>query len=162
MNLKQFHLFIVRPTLDELGLGGLVAERLVCGTALAETGLEYVDQITDSDLQGKPTLGPAYGLYSCEPITEMDCWRFLGLHHLLEHKVKSMLAAWPGRGAQLVTNLTYATAICRITYYKRPEPLPADNLDEYAAYWKLLYNTRAGEGTVEGFKAKASAIMELS
>ena len=64
INLNQFRDEIVAPTLKEIGLYSKAAERLVIGTGLTESRLEYVKQIG----------GPALGLYQCEPSTHKDIW----------------------------------------------------------------------------------------
>lgn len=53
-----------------------------------------------------------------------------------------------------MTNLIYATAMCRVHYRRVPEPLPpAGDLEAQAAYWKAHYNTAAAAdaGTVARF-----------
>jgi hypothetical protein len=62
--------------------------------------------------------------------------------------LEALAALSPSRHRQLATNLCYATAICRLVYYRRREALPpADDLAGLAAYWKLFYNTPLGKGT---------------
>ena len=54
--------------------------------------------------------------------------------------------------AQLVTNLSFAVAMCRIVYRRRPTPLPAVGDGKgMAEIWKQDYNTDLGRGTVEEF-----------
>ena len=49
---------------------------------------------------------------------------------------------------ELVRNLAYATAICRVRYARVPGALPAaHDIDGLAAYWKAHYNTALGKGT---------------
>ncbi len=52
----------------------------------------------------------------------------------------------------LVTDLAYATAMCRVHYWRRPEPLPnAGDPEGMGEYWKQHYNSPLGKGTVERF-----------
>lgn len=49
-------------------------------------------------------------------------------------------------------NFPYATAMARIQYWRKPDPLPdAEDIFGLARYWKKIYNTPGGKGTVEEF-----------
>lgn len=53
-----------------------------------------------------------------------------------------------------MTNLAYATAVCRLQLYRARPPLPAaDDVAGLAAYWKRFWNTAKGRGTEEQFIA---------
>lgn len=153
LNIKQLHTEIVRPVLAMFKMGGLAAERLVIGTGLAESRLEYIKQV------GR---GPALGIYQMEPETERDIWKnYLIYNPELKKKVETFVISEPSY-KDLVFNLAYATIMCRLQYYRHPTPLPsAEDLDGMAAMWKKLYNTEYGAGTVAGFKKKAALVMEL-
>lgn len=132
----QFRDYVIRPTLADIDLGGLAAERLLLGTALTESGLIYLHQLG---------AGPALGLYQCEPATFHDIWaNFLAGRTPLEGHVRELSVA-PEDPMQLVTNLSLATAICRVHYFRAPAPLP-DQRDAagMAAYHKKWYNTVGG------------------
>jgi hypothetical protein len=149
MDVKQFREFIVRPTLEYIGLYSKSAENLVVGTAIQESGgLRFIDQLT-------PGPGPAYGLYQCERATHDDIWsRFLAKRPDLSDKVDDLLSLWPTRVEQLRTNIHYATAMCRIHYLRFPDPLPeADDIEGLGRLWKRRYNSMLGKGTVEQFVA---------
>ena len=148
MNVKQFRDLIVRPTLAALDLpGGLVAEQLVLGTAAQESRFEDLAQLGG---------GPALGLFQMEPATFRDLWdRYLadpGRAELRE-RVTRLLAPSPEPVQQLVSNLRFATAMCRIRYLERPFrlPLQADSA-KLAAVWKHWYNTPRGAGRPEEFE----------
>jgi len=152
LNLKQFRDYIVAPTLREIGLYSKSAERLVIGTALTESRLEYVKQIN----------GPALGIYQCEPATHKDI-----VDNFLMYRLPLMKKLAPfnvdfADHSQLTYNLKYATAICRIHYLRDPNPLPEQNdILGMAETWKRCYNTHRGKGTVEDFLNKASQILEI-
>lgn len=152
LNLKQFRDLIVVPTLKEIGLHSKAAERLVIGTALAESGLSYLHQVK----------GPALGLYQCEPFTYQDIYdNYLLYKTELFAKVNNMAHGYRDPD-ELIWNLKYATAICRIHYRRNKNPLPDENdIEAIAQYWKSAYNTSEGKGTVEGFIRKAQQIMEI-
>jgi hypothetical protein len=159
--LLHFRDQVVRPVLRALHLAECfdpavmtAAERLLIGTALAESRLEFLAQVGG---------GPALGVYQMEPATHDDIWtRYLAGRPGLAARVRSF--AWQGGPSadQMAGNLYYATAMVRIHYLRAPAklPPPADS-DALAAYWKRFYNTPAGKGTPEGFKRKAAAILQL-
>jgi hypothetical protein len=119
-----------------LNLGGAAAENLLLGTALTESGLTYLKQAPN---------GPALGVYQCEPATHEDLWTNFIVHHEPFMLAVHGLATPQFRADQLVSNLAYATAICRLHYYRSPEPLPAaDDAAGLAQMHKLVYNTMLG------------------
>lgn len=143
LDLTDFREAIVRPTLLHLGLHNDAAENLVVGTAVQESRLTYLRQIK----------GPALGLYQIEAATHQDLWNnWLIRKGELGDKVRDLLSRVPSATDQLICNLRYATAICRLIYYRRPEPLPAaDDIIGLAGYWKQHYNTHLGRGTESEF-----------
>lgn len=152
INLKQLRDNIVRPTLKEIDLYSKSAERLVIGTGLVESGFEYIKQIE----------GPALGFWQCEPDTHSDIWKSYLLYKLpLATRLNAFNLDYKN-AKQLVWNLKYACAICRIHYLRVKEPLPNENdILGMAKYWKKYYNTEQGKGEVEDFLNKASVILEL-
>lgn len=142
LNPRQFHDLVIVPTLAYLDLDSPAARRLLLGTALAESNLTYLKQLG---------LGPALGVYQVEPATHRDLdEHFYPRHPSLAARVRQ-LAAPTSRDdfyvahEQLVTNLAYATAVARVVYYRRPEPLPAANdAAGLARYHEVHYNTRLG------------------
>lgn len=136
IDIRQFRDFVVRPTLGDLALGGLAAERLVLGTALVESGLVYLHQIG---------AGPALGFFQCEPATHDDIWNsYLFYNQELMARVKGTMSREPSLG-QLMTNMSYMTAICRVHYRRAPFELgdPADP-NWMADAHKRYYNTALG------------------
>lgn len=142
----QLREYVIRPTLEHLGLYSLAAENLVLGTAAQESKLgTYVHQLGG---------GPALGIYQMEPATHRDIWdNWLAHKPELASRVRQLIAPWPAPfSRQLVTNLAYATAMCRLHYRRRPEPLPPpDDYEAQAQYYKDFYNTSAGRATVEQY-----------
>lgn len=136
MDPKQFLEFVIRPTIEPIGLGGAAAERLLLGTALAETNLTSLHQLN----------GPALGVYQIEPATHMDVWgNFIRFHPDLQEQVLARLSLDPSGLEQLITNLSYQTIIARVIYRRVPTPLPApdDALSLYQ-YYKAHWNTSLG------------------
>lgn len=147
LNIAQFRTNIVRPTLEALGAYSRAAENLVLGTALQESNLQYLRQLED---------GPARGFYQMEPNTHDDIWdNFLAFRAELRARVSAFLAPDRDRIEQLVWNLAYATAMCRVHYLRVPHPLPdPGDIGAMGAYWKQYYNTVQGRGTADEFVKK--------
>lgn len=145
---EQLARHIVIPTLRYLELWSPAAGVIVLGTGMVESKLRYVDQI---DQANKP--GPAYGLWQCEEPTHADYWNnFLRFQNGLREKCTGLVtrrsALFPPVD-ELVFNLAYAAAMCRVHYRRVKAPLP-DRHDAagMAAYWKQNYNG-PGKGTVQ-------------
>lgn len=154
MDLRQFRDYVVVPSLARIKGYSREAEQLVIGTALAESGLIFLQQV------GR---GPARGFFQMEPATHDDIWeRYLSRRMPLLTDLKSLLIRDMDLHDQLRGNLFYAAAMCRIHYMRFNEPLPkANDWPAIAAYWKRYYNTAAGAGTVEGFLQKARPAFDL-
>ena len=150
---QQFRDLVIGPSLRSIGLWSPSAEQLLLATAVVESGLRSLKQIA----------GPALGVYQIEPRTHDDIWRnFLAYRRELASPVEELMAqANTPWFIQLVWNLAYATAMARLVYYRRPEPLPeADDLVGVAEYWKAHYNTVKGAGTVAGFLRLVEPVFE--
>ena len=143
MNLEQLRELIVRPVLQHLELWSAAAENLVLGTALVESKAEYIHQVR----------GPALGLWQMEPATHDDIWvNFLQYNSTLRELVKELQspAQITAGSNELIGNLYYGAAMCRIHYRRVKDPLPqAKDAEGMARYWKDFYNTSRGAGTVE-------------
>jgi hypothetical protein len=158
---EQFLEFCIIPTLKWIELDSLSARSLVLGTGLVETNLTYINQI------GSTKIGPAAGIYQMEEPTYQDIWdNFLAFHKTLGNKIKWLKASYPNTNAwcQLPTNLSLATAMCRVHYYRVKDPLPdSSDLIGLADYWKTHYNTKLGKGTVStGQFARAVSVVMAS
>jgi len=135
-------LHVVRPVLKRISLWSKDAENLVLGTALVESNLRYIKQVG----------GPALGLWQCEGKTHYDIWmHYLAYRSQLRAELVKLAgyfsAEFPDPG-ELMTNLSYACAICRVHYRRQKDPIPGDALG-MAQLWKNTYNTKRGKGTVE-------------
>jgi len=128
---------VVRPVLEHMNMWSQPAEDLVVGTAIVESGLRHLRQFSQ---------GPALGIYQMEPDTASDCWRYMRDRPDIAVKVQRLLSPWPSPKIQLIGNLNYATAICRVKYWMDPKPIP-DDLEGQAAIWKRVWNTPKGRGT---------------
>lgn len=136
---------VVGPILEHIGLWSQAAENLVLGTAAQESHMgEYLVQLGN---------GPALGIYQIEPATHDDIYRsYLNYKPPLRSKVTSLLTKELTKKHNLVFNLAYSTAICRVIYYRVPASLPdSGDVHGLAEYWKKYYNTVSGAGTVQEF-----------
>lgn len=145
----EFLVRVVRPTLLRISLDTPPAQVLVLGTALTESHLRHLDQVHAAD-----KLGPALGVYQMEAPTHEDIWRnFLTRQIALRLSVARLSiyisGDFPDPG-EMVWNLAYATAMCRVHYRRDRVPLPAaDDAHGMAQYWKRCYNTSRGKGRIE-------------
>jgi hypothetical protein len=134
---------IVRPVLQHLGLHSLSAERLVLGTALVESLGGYIRQLGQ---------GPALGLWQMEPATHDCIWdNYLKFQPALATKVREFesSSSLTYGAKELIGNLYYGAAMCRVHYRRVREALPdANSAHGMATYWKRYYNTHLGAGTV--------------
>ena len=144
MDIQQFRLYIIRPALEALGMGGDASEELLLGTAIQESRIKYLHQLGG---------GPAKGLFQMEPVTHDDIWNnWLEFRTDIANDIKSWTSTVAPNGHphsdELIWNLMYAAMMCRIHYRRVSAPLPAaGDLPAQAAYWKKWYNTELGAGT---------------
>lgn len=150
LNLSHLKHHIVDPALEAIGLFSPAALNLVTGTALVESAATYLVQ----------NGGPALGLWQMEPATERDCWdNFIKFDAALSAAVKSLLppmAQGDARTQQLIGNLSYAAAMCRVKYRRSPQALPAaDDAAGLCQYWKAVYNSSLGAGVTDAAHVSA-------
>jgi hypothetical protein len=134
---------LVERTLRRMGaeLAGPDAQALVLGTAAVESDFgTYLRQLGG---------GPARGPFGMEPPTFAwlagkyrsrfcDDWTWVSLNFAAQE--------W---------DLVAAIVFCRLRYRVDREPIPAAaDVDALARYWKRVYNTELGAGTVEDFTEK--------
>lgn len=140
---KQLKLFVIVPTLAQLGLYSDAAVNLLLGTCAQESKMgTYLKQLN----------GSALGIYQMEPASHDDIWdNYLKYRGDLAGKI---LAIDSRNTNNLIVNLSYATAMARIQYLRVSEPLPeANDLNGLAHYYKVYYNTAGGAATIDEFVA---------
>ena len=155
MNLEQFDEHIVKPTLNYINMGGLAARQLMLGTAMVESGFEFIKQIGG---------GPALSFYQIEPSTYYDNYEnyldYPGRKHL-KNLFIDMRSSMPIGADQLICNLCYATAHARLKYYRSPKPLPKEfDYKAMAKYHKEIYNTVLGATDISKSEAFFKTICE--
>lgn len=139
---------LIEETLKEIGLYSEHATNLILGTIAQESRFgTYIKQLGT---------GPALGVCQMEPNTFKDISDNYLKGPLMSKRLKlkmtigSKCGVHNWRAKEMVHNLKFAIALCRVHYLRRPEALPTD-LVGYAAYWKRYYNTYLGAGTEEEF-----------
>ena len=142
LNVAHFRLHVVRPTLEHMNMWSPASENLVLATGIHESALCYLKQIGG---------GPALGVYQMEPATHKDIWlNFLKFRPELSKIIVDLFHYTEAES--MIAHLGYATAMCRLQYYRVPLALPESNdAVGMAEYWKKYYNTHLGAGTIEGF-----------
>lgn len=140
----------VRKVLAELGkaeprLNTPSAVALVMLTAAQESiGGYYIKQLR----------GPAQGIFQVEPETEKWILTSINKHQPAVMDIVLSLRFPNNSLNNLVLNLAYQIAMCRLRYFLAPGALPdADDIDGLAQYWKRHYNTSLGKGKWEDAKA---------
>lgn len=136
---------LIERTLKGLRLYSPSAVALLLGTSAQESQFgTYLRQLGN---------GPALGVYQCEPDAEKDVWHNCMAYRTdLRARVYRLTGATGPNPDRMEYDLVYATVICRIDYYREPEPLPKPyDMTGLARYWKKYWNTAAGDGTVEQF-----------
>ena len=116
---------------------------LVMRTGMAESGYRALRQMGD---------GPAIGFFQVELDTAQDT---LDNYVAYRQKLKDKLVGL-GLGNDLefslLSNIALQVAFCRLKYRRDKDPIPSwDNLEAQAKYWKKVYNTELGAGTVKHF-----------
>lgn len=154
MDIRQFRDHVVRPALKQINAWTPAAEQLVMATAMAESGVFFIQQV------GR---GPARGFFQMEPVTHDDIWeRYLSRKPMLLADLKALIMRDMDLHDQLRGNLFYAAAMSRIFYLRFKEPLPeANDWPAMASYWKRYYNTHLGAGSEEGFLQKIIPLFDL-
>lgn len=133
----QFRLYIVRAPLKAVASGKLwspAAEELLMMTAATESHLGYwIRQVG----------GIALGDFQMEPATFHDCNRYL--------KLRPLDGFTPHDDPEiLMYDRAAATIYARVKYLMDPDPIPpANDLPGLAAYYKRIYNSHIGKGSVE-------------
>jgi hypothetical protein len=142
ISVDQLRTYVVRPALRYIGLYSQAAENLVVGTALTESAGRFIRQVGG---------GPALGLWQMEPATHQDIWdNWLRYHDDVAEKVRGLQTRRADDfHEELIGNLFYGAAMCRVFYRRLPDPLPSpEDYTGMAELWKRRYNTYLGAGTV--------------
>ena len=154
MSPDQLLKYIIRPTLQEMGpqFTSQSAEVLLLITAAVESDLgHFVHQVGG---------GPAMGLYQMEPDTHEDLW-----DNWLDYRPDSSNLISGGRSdpSRLMWDLRYSTQLCRMHYWRFPEPLPEYwDRDGHWAYYRYRWNSFLGATSPRKFNLTWTSLDPIS
>ena len=134
---------IIDWTLNEIGMYSSEASEMVYNTGLAESGYRQLEQIK----------GPAIGFFQVEPNTMNDTWdNYIAYRPPLKTKIWALGFDEKDGVERVMGSIILQVVFCRLKYRRSPKALPAcGDLEAQAKYWKSIYNSELGKGTVEHF-----------
>ena len=127
-----------------MGLYSEDAVDLVYKTGNAETGYRHLKQMGG---------GPAIGFWQVEPATLIDIMdNYVNYRPELLKGLISLGYNQSHIETRVMGNIALQAVFCRLKYKRDKYPLPkSDDLKAQAEYWKRVYNTPLGKGTIEHF-----------
>ena len=119
---------------------------LVVRTGMAESGYRA--------LKGYGEGNPAIGFWQIEPATMNDM--ITNYIKYRSHYKKNLISLGMNFGKDkiisVMSNMAIQAALCRLHYRRDKDPIPSwDDLEAQGKYWKKVYNTFEGRGTVDHF-----------
>lgn len=125
---------------------------LVMRTGAAESGYRA--------LRGKGDKNPAVGFWQVEPATAIDVWDNFVLYRPFYRQVLYSLGYDDSNPEfSILSNIALQVAFCRLQYLRDPEQIPDwTDINKQAQYWKRIYNTELGRGTVKHFIQEAGSL----
>ena len=120
---------------------------LVVRTGMAESGYRA--------LRGYGEGNPAIGFWQIEPATMYDMMRnYLSYRPKYKEVLEGMGMEFKGDDIEIsvMANMGVQAGLCRLHYRRDSKPIPSwDDLEAQGQYWKRVYNTVKGRGTVKHF-----------
>ena len=134
---------IVEGTLYKLDMYSDDALSLIMRTGWAESGYRALRQYK----------GPAIGFWQVEMDTVKDTLDNYGAYRPHIMKVLETLGLdMEDLEFSILSNISLQAAFCRLKYRRDSKPIPSwDDMEAQANYWKRVYNTKLGKGTVKHF-----------
>ena len=119
---------------------------MVVRTGMAESGYRA--------LKGYGEGNPAIGFWQIEPATMNDM--ITNYIHYRSHYKKNLISLGMNfendTTLSVMSNMAVQAALCRLHYRRDKDPIPSwDDVEAQASYWKRVYNTVKGRGTVKHF-----------
>jgi len=135
---------IIDWTLKKMDMYSQDAAAMIYRTGMAETSYKHLSQMGD---------GPAIGYFQLEPETMKDIMKnYVAYRKPILESLKSLGYAEDDSEYRVKSNIALQVAFCRLKYKRDPFPLPLWwNTKDQADYWKRVYNTELGKGTIEHF-----------
>ena len=120
---------------------------LVVRTGMAESGYRA--------LKGYGEGNPAIGFWQIEPATMYDMMRnYLKYRPPYRKALEGLGMEFKGDDIEMsvMSNISVQAALCRLHYRRDKYSIPSwDDLEAQGKYWKRVYNTSKGRGTVKHF-----------
>ena len=135
---------IIKWTLEYLDMYSDDAADLIFKTGMAESGYRALEGYGAN---------PAIGFWQVEPATMYDTIDNY-INYRPELKTKIYALGYDDKDAEirLMSNLSLQVAFCRLKYRRDRYQLPKEgSIEAQAKYWKRVYNSEKGRGTVEHF-----------
>ena len=135
---------IIAWALKETNLYSHEAADLVFRTGMAETGYKHLKQMGG---------GPAIGFFQVEPATLKDTMdNYVKYRPELQKGLKKLGYDESDMEYRVMSNIALQAVFCRLKYKRDKYALPLiGDLKGQAEYWKRVYNTHLGKGTIEHF-----------
>ena len=135
---------IIEWGLKEMDLYSEDAVDLVYKTGNAETGYRHLKQMGG---------GPAIGFWQVEPATLIDIMdNYVKYRPKLEKRLISLGFDRRDIEVRVMSNIALQAVFSRLKYKRDKYALPkSSDLEAQAKYWKRVYNTHLGKGTIEHF-----------
>jgi hypothetical protein len=135
---------IIKWTLEYLHMDSEDARDLIYKTGMAESGYRALEGY------GK---NPAIGFWQVEPFTMFDTIdNYINYRPELKTKIYGLGYDEKDAEMRLMSNMSLQVAFCRLKYRRDKYALPGmDDIEAQAKYWKRVYNSEKGRGTVEHF-----------
>ena len=105
-------------------------------------------------LKGYGDGNPAIGFWQIEPAT-LDDMIDNYIKYRSKYKIELIDLGMKFDNSKIISvmsNMAIQAALCRLHYRRDKDPIPSwTDLEAQGAYWKRIYNTPLGRGTVEHF-----------
>ena len=138
---------IVEYSLYKLDCYSDDALALVVRTGMAESGYRA--------LKGYGESNPAIGFWQIEPATLHDMMKnYIAYRTKYTKALEELGMKFKGDDIEMsvISNMAVQAGLCRLHYRRDKYPLPSwDSMESQGKYWKRVYNTHKGRGTVRHF-----------
>jgi len=135
---------LIAWTLEVLHMDSPEARELIFRTGMAESGYRAIEQHGG---------GPAVGYFQVEPATINDTiTNYVTYRQEIQTKLWSLGFDDKDSALRVMGSIPLQVAFCRLKYRRDKYALPpCGDLEAQGKYWKRVYNTYKGKGTVKHF-----------
>jgi hypothetical protein len=135
---------IIAWTLEFMEMDSPEAREMIYRTGMAETGFRAIEQYGN---------GPAVGFFQVEPATINDTIEnYVSYRPAIKSKLWELGFDEKDSKIRVMSSIALQVAFCRLKYRRDKHALPkCGDLEGQAEYWKRVYNSYKGKGTVKHF-----------